>query len=149
MKMQNLPLASLAAAAIGGLAWVFIYPLLSGERQAEDRRNAVAKPEPAAKRQNDKAQRSRREQVEGSLKELEARAERHSKISLSARLSRAGLDWSVQKFMVISAILGGVVFVATMVVGGGILGALGLGFAGGFGLPRWGLALLQKPRETK
>jgi tight adherence protein B len=149
MKMQTLALAFLAAAAIGGLAWVFIYPLLSGERQAEDRRNAVAKPEPAAKRQNEKTQRSRREQVEGSLKELEARAERHSKISLSARLSRAGLDWSVRKFMVISAVLGAIFFAGAMVVGGGILGALGLAFAGGFGLPRWLLSFLKKRREKK
>ena len=149
MKMQTLALAFLAAAAIGGLAWVFIYPMLSGEKQAEDRRNAVAKPEPAAKRQNDKTQRSRREQVEGSLKELEARAERHSKVPLSARLSRAGLDWSVKKFMVLSAVLGAVCFVGAMVVGGGILGALGLAFAGGFGLPRWGLSFLKKNREKK
>ena len=36
MKMQALALAFLAATAIGGLAWVFIYPLLSGERKAEN-----------------------------------------------------------------------------------------------------------------
>ncbi len=73
MNMQLLALAFLAAIAIGGVAWVFIYPLISGEKQAESRRASVAKPEPAAKRQTEKTQRSRREQVEGSLKELEAR----------------------------------------------------------------------------
>ena len=35
MNMQTLALAFLAATAIGGLAWVFLYPLLSGERKAE------------------------------------------------------------------------------------------------------------------
>ncbi len=35
MNMQTLALAFLAAAAVGGVAWVFIYPLLSGEKQAE------------------------------------------------------------------------------------------------------------------
>ena len=35
MSMQTLALAFLAATAIGGLAWVFIYPLLSGEKKAE------------------------------------------------------------------------------------------------------------------
>ena len=49
MKMQTLALAFLAATAIGGLAWVFIYPLLSGEKKAENRRASVAKPEPAAR----------------------------------------------------------------------------------------------------
>ena len=34
MKMQALALAFLAAAAIGGLAWVFIYPLISGQKKA-------------------------------------------------------------------------------------------------------------------
>ena len=34
MNMQNLAFGFLAATAVGGLAWVFIYPMLSGERQA-------------------------------------------------------------------------------------------------------------------
>ena len=38
MNTQTLALAFLAATAIGGLAWVFLYPLLSGERKAEARR---------------------------------------------------------------------------------------------------------------
>ena len=38
MNIQALALAFLAATAIGGLAWVFIYPLLSGEKKAELRR---------------------------------------------------------------------------------------------------------------
>jgi tight adherence protein B len=149
MKMQTLALGFLAASAIGGVAWVFIYPMLSGEKQAENRRAAVAKPEPTAKRQNDKTQRSRREQVEGSLKELEARRDKQSRVSLSVRLSQAGLDWSTRKFMVISAILGAIFLAGAMFVGGGILGAVGLAFAGGFGLPRWGLAFLKKRREKQ
>ncbi|HLZ03795.1 MAG TPA: type II secretion system F family protein [Bradyrhizobium sp.] len=149
MNMQTLALASLAAAAIGGVAWVFIYPLLSGEKQAESRRAAVAKPEPAAKRQNERNQRSRREQVEGSLKDLEARRQKASKVPLSVRLSQAGLSWSTRQFMVISAILAAVFFVGGMFVGRGILPAAGLAFAAGFGLPRWGLSYLKKRREKK
>ena len=74
--MQTLALAFLAATAIGGIAWVFVYPMLSGEKKAESRRASIARPEPAAARQADKNQRSRREQVEGSLKELEARRQK-------------------------------------------------------------------------
>jgi Flp pilus assembly protein TadB len=114
MKMQSLALAFLATAAIGGIAWVFIYPLLSGERRAESRRASVAKPEQTSARQVEKSQRSRREQVEGSLKDLEARR-KEKRISLSARLTQAGLDWSVQKFLVISAILGALGFAIAMV----------------------------------
>ena len=47
MSMQTLALAFLAATAIGGLAWVFIYPLLSGEKKAESRRASIARSEPA------------------------------------------------------------------------------------------------------
>jgi Flp pilus assembly protein TadB len=112
--MQALALAFLAATAVGGVAWVFIYPLLSGEKQAEARRLAVAKPEPAARRSEAKNQRSRREQVEGSLKELEARRAKDAKVSLDTRLTQAGLDWTPKKFMVISAILGVIAFAAAM-----------------------------------
>ena len=66
MNMQALALSFLAATAVGGVAWVFVYPLLSGQKKAENRRASVARSEPAA-RQADKSQRSRREQVEGSL----------------------------------------------------------------------------------
>ena len=111
MNIQALALAFLAATAIGGVAWVFLYPLLSGERKAENRRASVASPEPAA-RTVDKNQRSRREQVEGSLKELDARRHKDKSVSLDVRLTQAGLDWTPQKFMLISAILGLVTFAA-------------------------------------
>jgi tight adherence protein B len=146
MNMQALSLAFLAATALGGLAWVFIYPLLSGEKKAENRRASVARPEPAA-RQVEKSQRSRREQVEGSLKELEARRRKESKIPLSTRLTQAGLGWSTQKFMIVSGILAVICFAMAMLFGGGLLGAVGLAFAAGFGLPRWVLGFLKKRRE--
>lgn len=146
MNIQTLALAFLAATAIGGLAWVFLYPVLSGEKQAENRRASVAKAEPVA-RQADKSQRSRREQVEGSLKELDARLQKEKKVSLSVRLTQAGLDWTTQKFMIVSGILAVIGFGLAMTAGGGLLGAAGLAFAAGFGLPRWGLSFLKKRRE--
>jgi len=147
MNLQMLALAFLAATAIGGLAWVFLYPLLSGERQAEARRASVARPEPAARRADNKNQRTRREQVEGTLKELEARRAKQSRISLGTRLSQAGLTWSEQKFWMMSGALGLVAFAAALLGGGGLLGAGGLAFAAGFGLPRWILSFLKNRRE--
>jgi tight adherence protein B len=147
MKMQVLALASLAAAAIGGVAWVFLYPVLSGQKKAENRRASVAKAEPVAVRQNQRDQRSRREQIEGSLKEVEARRLKDKKVTLTARLTQAGLDWTPRKFMIASGILGAVAFVLAVLVGGGLLGAIGMAFAAGFGLPRWSLGFLKKRRE--
>ena len=145
--MQALALAFLAAVAIGGLAWVFLYPSLSGQNKAESRRASVAKSEPAAARQVDKTQRSRREQVEGTLKDLEARAAKEKKVSLSVRLTQAGLDWTPRKFMIASAVLGAVCFFGAVTFGGGLLAGIGLAFGGGFGLPRWALSFLKKRRE--
>jgi len=146
MKMQTLAFAFLAATAIGGLAWVFLYPLLSGERKAEHRRASVAKSEPAA-RQIDKSQRTRREQVEGSLKDVEARRRKEKKIPLSTRLTQAGLNWPVRKFLIVSGVLAAAFFGVALLFGGGLIGAVGLAFAAGFGLPRWALGFLKKRRE--
>jgi tight adherence protein B len=148
MNIQALALAFLAAAAIGGLAWVFLYPMLSGETKAASRRASVARPEPAA-RQVDKSQRTRREQVEGSLKDLDARRQKEKKIPLSSRLTQAGLPWTPRKFMLVSGGLAIVGFAMALLFGGGILAAIGLAFAAGLGLPRWGLSYLKTRREKK
>ena len=147
MKIQTLALAFLAATTLGGLAWVFVYPLLSGEKKAESRRASIAKAEPVA-RQADRSQRSRREQVEGSLKEIEARSQKQKKVALSTRLTQAGLSWSSQKFMIVSGVLAAVCFAIAMLVGGGPLAGIGLAFAAGFGLPRWALSFLKTRREN-
>jgi tight adherence protein B len=149
MNIQTLALGFMAATAVGGLAWVFVYPLLSGEKKAEARRASVSKAEPVAARQNDKALRSRREQVEGSLKDVEARRQKDKKVSLGVRLTQAGLDWTPQKFMIISGVVGMACFATAFFMGGGLLGAVGLAFAAGFGLPRWILGFLKKRREKK
>jgi len=146
MNMQTLALGFLAATAVGGIAWVFVYPLLSGERQAVARREQVAKPEPAARRADNKVQKTRREQVEGSLKEIEARA-RENKATLSTRITQAGLGWTTQKFWTISGVLGMIGFAAALVISGSLPGAVGLAFAFGFGVPRWLLSFLKKRRE--
>jgi tight adherence protein B len=148
MHVQALALAFLAATAIGGLAWVFLYPVLSGQNKAESRRASIAKSAPAA-RQADKSQRSRREQVEGSLRDLEARRLKEKKVPLGTRLTQAGVDWTPQKFMTVSAVMGAAFFAAAMMFGGGLLAAVGMGFAGGFGLPRWVLGYLKKRREKQ
>jgi tight adherence protein B len=148
MNMQAIALTFLAATTIGGLAWVFLYPLLSGERKAENRRASIAKPEPTA-RSVDKNQRSRREQVEGSLKDLEARRQKEKKLTLSSRLAQAGLNSSTRKFLIVSGVLAAVSFMLAMLLGGGLLAALGLAFAAGIGLPRWTLNFLKTRREKK
>jgi tight adherence protein B len=150
MAMQPLAIFLLVTVAFGGVAWVFIYPVLSGERHAEKRRESVAKAEPAVRTAATRAAgRPRREQIEESLKELEIRNKKAKSPPLSVRIAQAGLDWSKRRFMITGGVLGAVGFTITMVVGGGIFAALGLGFAAAFGLPLWILKFLKKRREAK
>jgi tight adherence protein B len=83
----------------------------------------------------------------GSLKDQDARRQKEKRIPLSSRLTQAGVSWTPQKFMIISGVLGLAAFAMVMLFGGGLLGAVGLAFAAGFGLPRWALGYLKKRRE--
>jgi tight adherence protein B len=138
----------LAALAVGGVVWVFVYPILSGERAAEKRMANVAKAEPVARATRGN-QRSRRDVVESTLKEFDARHKKSKRVPLSIRIAQAGLTWSKRQFLFISAIIGVVMFMVGFVSNAGLLAAAGLAFAGAFGLPRWLLAFLKRRREAK
>ena len=147
MTMQALALAFLTAITIGGLAWVFIYPLLSGEKQAEKRRASFTSSAPVLR--VDDRMRSRRVQVEDSMKELEQRLAETKKVSLSTRISQAGLTWTKQQFVIGSTALGAAVLIAAFIGGMALLPAIGFAAAMGFGLPRWVLGFLKTRREKK
>jgi tight adherence protein B len=137
----------MVAIAMGGVVWVFVYPLLSGERKTERRMASVARTELMPQRIARSGQKTRREQVEGSLKQLEAR--KKTRVPLSVRLAQAGLSWSPRRFLVISGAMGFAVFLIGMLMGIGILPALGIAFAAGGGMPFWSLSFLKKRREAK
>jgi tight adherence protein B len=148
MPIESIALFFLVSVAIGGVVWVFLYPLLSGERQTEKRVANVAKAEPVARVTRN--QRSRRDQVESTLKDFEERNRKNrSRPPLSVRLAQAGLKWSKQQFMLVSAAIGIGFFLAGLMFGAGLFGAAGLGFAGAFGAPFWLLSFLKKRREVK
>jgi tight adherence protein B len=148
MSLQILALAFMAATAVGGVAWVFLYPTLSGEVKAEKRRAAFTRTSPDI-RQVDRTQRSRREQIEGSLREIEQRQKRDRKVTLNHRITQAGLSWSKEKFLIASGIFALICFAVPMIWGAGPIAAVGLAFAAGFGVPRWLLGFLKKRRETE
>lgn len=145
--MDTYAIFFLVAVAIGGIAYVFIYPILSGERNAERRVAAAARAEPITRART--PQKSRREKVEGTLKELEERQRKAKRPPLSVRISQAGLSWSKRRFLIISAGLGVFAFLAGIPLTGGLLPALAFGFAAGCGFPLWALRYLKKRRETR
>jgi tight adherence protein B len=147
--MQPLALAFLVTLAIGGVGWVFIYPLLSGERRIERRRESVARAAPARTVRTAGTGKSRRDQVEETLKEMDRRHKANKRPPLAVRLSQAGLSWSKRRFFLTSALLGLTAFFGFLATGLGLAPALGVGFSAGFGLPFWILSFLKKRREGK
>src|SRR3954447_9267939 len=81
MPLQTLAMFVLVALAAGGLIWVFVYPILSGERHAEKRQESVIRSEPVrvatATRTGPKV---RRDQIEDTLKELEVRQKKQKNL---------------------------------------------------------------------
>ena len=146
--MQMLAVFFLVAVAMGGVVWVFLYPILSGERKTEQRLASVAKATPVARvsRQN---QRSRRDIVESTLKEIDEKHKKNKRVPINVRIAQAGLKWSKRQFLIISGGIGIAFFLVGMAMGVGVLTAAGLGFAGAFGVPFWVLSFLKKRREAK
>ncbi|HZT27425.1 MAG TPA: type II secretion system F family protein [Pseudolabrys sp.] len=145
--MHAFAIAFLASVTVGGLAWVFLYPVLSGEKKAEKRMASVAKAEPVARVA--RHQRSRRDIIENTLKEFEERHKKTRRPVLSVRIAQAGLKWSKRQFLLFSGTVGLVMFLAGVLVGAGSAASAALAFAGAFGIPRWLLAFLKKRREAK
>ncbi|HZP69821.1 MAG TPA: type II secretion system F family protein [Pseudolabrys sp.] len=147
--MQTIAVFFLVSIAIGGVVYVFIYPLLSGERKTEQRVQSVAGTAPTTRAARG-PQKSRRDAIESSLKEFDERRKKsRSAPPLSVRITRAGLSWSKRQFAIISAGIGFAMFAVGFFLGAGLIASVTLGFVGAFGIPRWLLSYLRKRREAK
>jgi tight adherence protein B len=147
--MQTIALFVLVALAIGGVAWVFLYPILSGERKAEKRKEVVVRTTGAAApaRTARNVQKSRREQVEGTLKDIERRNSKS--VPLNVKIAQAGLTWSTRRFYITAVVLAVGAFLLGIMLDGGPLAAIGMAFVAGIGVPIWLLKFLKKRREAK
>lgn len=151
MSMNALAVFCLVTAAIGGVAYVFIYPILSGERVAERRRDGITQNDVAARKAAGRAgtPKVRREQIEETLRELDDRRKKANSPPLTTRIEQAGLTWTKRTFVIFSGASGLAVFVVLIVLSGSLLIALAAAFASGFGFPRWFLTNLKRRREKK
>lgn len=146
---NSLLLIVFASVAVGGLLYVFAYPLMSGEAKAEKRKAAFMAAAGARKVGEKPVDAgARRKQITDSLKELEARNKNKS-VSLESRITQAGLNWTRQQFYIYSVLAAigtaGLVFLLSrepIVTGCGAV-------IGGFGLPRWFLGFAAKRRVRK
>ena len=138
----------LATFAVGGVFYVLAYPLLSGDAKADKRRAALQARTPTqlGSRVNDVAK--RRKQVSDSLKEIDARA-KNKKVSMETKLTQAGLKWTKQQYLIVSAILGLVGAVIAYVVTGNPVMTVGIAVIAGLGLPAWILKFRKNRRLKK
>jgi tight adherence protein B len=141
----------LVTVAVGGVAYVFLYPLLSGEKRAEQRMRGIANEGGEVRRARKAVDpvASRRAAVEDTLKQLEERRKHSRRPPLGVRLQRAGLDWSKRQFWMASAGLAIVTFIAAWLMGAPVFVAPVLAAAAGLAAPRWVLSYLRRRRENK
>src|SRR5215470_18427715 len=103
MSLQTLVMFFLGTLAAGGVVWVFVYPLLSGERRADQRKAMVARNQPGSATPAARGvPKVRREQVEETLKDIEVRRKNAKSPPLSVRIAQAGLGWTKRQFILIS-----------------------------------------------
>jgi tight adherence protein B len=139
----------LAAVAAGGVAYVFLDPLLSGEARARKRQKALVGA--GAGRRADRVLNpgaNRREQVAQTLKELDTRGKAR-RVTIEQRLAYAGLEWSKARFLVASAILAAVLGLMMFTVTGNPIIAGSAVVVGGLGVPRWVLGFMKKRRTDR
>ena len=151
MTLQTVAMVMLATLAAGGVAWVFVYPMLSGERKAAQRMTQVSTSEVAATRRarREDPAAARRSQIEDSLKQLEEREKNARHPPLAAQIHQAGLALSKQQFILISVVVGAVFAAIAAITQQPLLVMAGMAIAGGLGLPRWALKYLKKRREKR
>jgi tight adherence protein B len=149
MTFNDIALVLLASVAAGGLAYVFIYPMLSGEKRAEKRQKALAARSPERRVDRRKEGQSKRDQIAQSLKELEARQNEKSRVTLQDRIEQAGLTWTRGRYFVASGLLGlAVMFFILMLTGSTIVAGLAA-FTGAAGLPYWILGYMKRRRINR
>lgn len=144
---------ALAALAAGAIAWTLLYPYVSGEWQAQKRRQVVTETRTArlARAAQTEQALNRRKAVADTLKEIEDRQKSRQKVTLRVRLQRAGLDVTPKAFWIASAISGAIcaVLMSVLLPSFPTISAIVGAFIGTFGIPRLVLNRLTKRRQNK
>ncbi|MEH3126836.1 type II secretion system F family protein [Agrobacterium cavarae] len=158
MTMTMLLLIVLVAISAGSLAYVFLFPQIETEKKTATRVNRVKAAE--TDRINMKAARDRlqettkrRKSTQDMLKELEKKqsekAKKRNNASVKSLILQANLSISPSRLYLISAGLSVFAALAALLYNMPLLVALGIGFTGILGAPRWVLRFLVKRRQTK
>jgi tight adherence protein B len=150
--ISQLAIALLSMLAVAGLAWVFLYPYLSGDAAADRRLNRVSAGQAIKRgaRADVKDFELRKRSIEQSVKELEKRqGDIEKNPPLDVRLEQAGLSWSRTAYYIFSGFCGAISFVATFVFMGSFFSAFISAAVTGVSFPRWYVSYIRKKRFAK
>ena len=152
--IKNIALMFTVAIAVGGLAIAVLYPLLMSNKaekrveQISDGRKDTKGNSLRARLAEDKTD-NRRRQIQDSLNQIgDEQKQSKKKATLRTLIQQAGLQTPVKVFWVMSAVVGVGLAVAPLMFGLPWFVAMGLGFVGFLGLPRWFLGYLCKRRQN-
>lgn len=149
-EVLQLSIVFLAALAVGGVVYVLVMPYLSGERKASKRVATVSAARSSQRGGTGKEiTNTRKQEVQKTIKELEARQKSKKKVSLAMRLARAGLDVPPRSFYMACVVSGVVLGLVAFLTGSSPLVSGVAALVGAFGLPRWLLAFLAVRRQKK
>lgn len=145
--------AMLAALAVGALAYAFLHPYFSGEREKETRLKGVIESKGREPVSALEQATSRRKSVADTLKEMESRQKAAEKVSLRLRLERAGLSITPRVYWLASLVCGAIfALIVTMTLQSSATRtflSIIVGLVGVFGFPRWFVNKLTAKRQTK
>ena len=102
-ELVQLAAMALAGLAIGGAVYVLVLPYFSGEREAEKRVANVAQGQTRTlRRAATQPLQTRRQQVQDSIKNIEAKQKASRRVPLRIKLIRAGLSIKPRTYYLLS-----------------------------------------------
>lgn len=155
MNITLLAFIALAACSAGAIAYALLFNTIANERKVDQRLEIVKRAETdrnVVKASRDRLAEAakRRRTVQQSLKELEDRQRDRDQYMtrppLKTRLRQAGLEMSVQRFYVLSALCAVVLTLVVFLLEAPLLVLPGALLVGALGLPRWAVAYLRRRR---
>lgn len=154
-EMGQLILIGVIALAVGGMAFVFLYPYLAADAQASRRIESISDKSKLAPKLSfrqrflkDDPKDTRRRQLQESLKQLEEEErKRKKKVTLRVMLAQAGLETSPRSFWTMSLVFGALVAGTAYIFGLPWYAAAAAFLAAGVGFPRWCLNFLRRRRQ--
>lgn len=146
----TLLVAVLGFIAVAGLGLAFTGQGSGSARTVKRAQTIVGREarDPARRKAAASPQDQRRRQILKTLREQDRQAKKAS-LSISAKMLQAGLADDVRAFWIASGVVGVVACLVALFLRQPPLIGLGVGFAAGFGLPRWVLTFLGSRRTKK